>query len=79
MTHETTPLACETCRRTLQEDAAHNITEDGHLMCSRCMNRRNMHSEWWPECPRSWHDNFDHMKHVMADRITAARILAGLR
>lgn len=70
---------CESCGRTIGKTAGHNVTDTYRVLCSRCLNTRNLHSLWWPNCPHTWHDNFDHIRYVLSTRGAVSRLLAGLR
>lgn len=70
-------LTCESCGHAISTNTGHNITDHGRLICSRCLNRRNLHSDRWPDCPHTWHDNYDHIRHVIGTRAAAAHLLGG--
>lgn len=70
-----TEFECQACHRTIGKNAGHNVTDHGRVMCSRCLNHRDLHSDWWPDCPHSWHDNFDHIRRIGSTRAAIAHQL----
>lgn len=75
MTGPAPTLACHACRRTIGKRAAHNVTEDRRVLCTRCLGRRELHATLWPDCPHAGHDVYDHTPHVAGTRAGVAHLL----
>jgi len=69
------PLDCEACGRTIGKRAGHNATADLRIICTKCLWKRHLHSEWFPDCPERWHDMQDHAKYVAGTRAGLAAAL----
>jgi hypothetical protein len=61
-------LRCDECRRRLGKQATHFVIAGGeYLLCQACMTgsrgrSQRLHGKYYPECPESWHEMFDHEK-----------------
>lgn len=53
------PFNCHHCRRLIGQRRTHLIV-NGHVLCIRCMEKRELHPIYWPDCPEAWHDMYDH-------------------
>jgi hypothetical protein len=54
------PLDCAGCSRRIGKKAGHYLTEDGRVVCSRCLTQA-VHAALYPGCPHRWHDTLDHL------------------
>lgn len=66
---------CAACGRRIGKTAGHNLTDDGRVMCTRCLGTRRLHRDLYPECPVAWHDLFDHARGVAGTRAGVAAVL----
>ncbi len=55
---------CAACGRRIGKTAGHNLTDDGRVLCGRCLGTRRLHASLYPNCPVAWHDLFDHARGV---------------
>lgn len=58
-------LHCEGCRHRLGKNAGHIITENTHLVCTRCLftttaHGRELHARFHPDCPTACRGLLDH-------------------
>lgn len=65
-------LDCSACGRTIGKRAGHSITEDNRVICTRCLGDKRLHGVFWPECPDTWHDMYDHTPSVCGTRAGVA-------
>lgn len=69
-------LDCAACGRVIGKTAAHNVTDDMRVLCSRCLTGgQRKHAAFFPGCEVPWHDMHDHLKHVAGTRAGAAAAL----
>lgn len=68
-------LDCSRCGRTVGKRRGHSLTEDNRVLCVRCLWDRRLHADYWPDCPESWHDAFDHTPYVVGTRAGIAAVL----
>lgn len=68
-------LDCHACRKTIPKRRGHNLTEDNHVLCMTCLGDKRLHSSLWPDCPHTWHDNYDHTPSVAGTRAGVAAVL----
>ena len=50
---------CAECGRRLGKGGGHNIVGRA-VLCVRCIDRRQLHAKYHPDCPHIWHDLYDH-------------------
>lgn len=50
---------CALCRRHIGKRALHHCTDDGRVVCSRCLGTA-AHAKLFRGCPEQWHDVLDH-------------------
>lgn len=65
-------LDCTACGRTIGKRSGHNLTDDGRVMCSRCIFKAPLHASLWPDCTEQWHDVFNHLCSVSSTRAGVA-------
>ena len=54
-------LRCDECGKRIGRRRLHFVLTDGaRLLCGRCTERRDLHAVYFPHCPKSWHDLYDH-------------------
>lgn len=75
-------LRCDECGKRIGIRRGHHVLSDGEiLLCGGCRTSysagrgRGMHSKYYPDCPDSWHDMFDHPGHL-ATRAAAWFVLS---
>jgi hypothetical protein len=56
------PLDCHHCGRRIGMRAGHYLLEGDRLVCSRCIEKRHLHGQLYPDCPDGWHDLLDHLQ-----------------
>lgn len=66
---------CHACHRPLGAEEGHNLTDDLRIICYRCLIDSPLHPEWYPNCPSTWHDMFDHIRYVSGNRASVAMLL----
>jgi hypothetical protein len=66
---------CAACGRRIGKTAGHNLTDDGRVLCGRCLGTRRLHARLYPDCPVAWHDLFDHARGVAGTRAGVAAAL----
>lgn len=70
----TEPLDCHACGRRIGRDRRHSIVRGSFVLCMACMEIKNLHAVYHPDCPVPWHDMFDHGS-ILATRGGANRVL----
>jgi hypothetical protein len=55
-------LRCDECGKRIGRRRLHALIETDrmHLLCGRCLDRQDLHANYYPDCPEIWHDMFDH-------------------
>ena len=70
------PMNCHGCHRRIGAKKTHYLIDalPGPL-CIRCLNDRDMHRAFFPDCDHRWHDMQDHGPVVFATRAAANRLV----
>jgi hypothetical protein len=63
---------CDQCGRRIRKDGGHYVIEPCRLVCVRCLGRRELHPQLYPDCLDQWHDLYDHTRVVGGTRAGVA-------
>jgi hypothetical protein len=75
---------CRTCRKWVALTRSLILLREDQpgpepvILCLRCMDAptpREAHARWYPDCPRTWHDMYDHHEHAWGSRAAIALLL----
>jgi hypothetical protein len=53
-------LRCDECGKRIGRRRLHFVTASAHLLCGSCLDKRQLHTKYYPDCPENWHDMYDH-------------------
>jgi hypothetical protein len=74
MIDTTTRFDCSACGRRIPKRALHPLCGDDLVVCcTRCLGSHQVHAELYPDCPKPWHDVYDHPLKLCS--LAAARLL----
>jgi hypothetical protein len=71
-------IFCQHCAKPIGKDRLHAVVNADTVLCCDCTSIAGQHARYHPDCPRDWHDMWDHdLK--LADRACTHLILSGRR
>ncbi|MGO9155885.1 hypothetical protein [Mycobacterium sp.] len=53
-------LRCDECGKRIGQRRLHCVLDPARMICGRCLGKRQLHATYYPDCPKDWHDMYDH-------------------
>lgn len=69
---------CEICQHRITARRTHVVLGREHIVCVPCTGTQDAHRLSAPDCPKAWHDGWDH-EHMLATRAAALHVVEATR